>query len=101
MRQIRFDIERKAVQRHPARYANPDRGDLVFKAVTLVRPPHPDADPVVAPFTTNVEGGESSDDQLFNGGDEAAYVRRAAPQIEHQVADALAGAVIGELPATA
>jgi hypothetical protein len=38
---------------------------------------------------------------FFDGGDEAAHVRRAALEIEHDIADPLAGAVIGELAAAA
>ncbi len=41
------------------------------------------------------------DDPFLDRGDEAAHVRRAALEIEHDIADPLAGTVIGELPAAA
>ena len=61
--------------------------------------PHPDA--IFAPLAAHVEGGERADDPFLDRGDEAAHVRRAALEIEHDIADALAGTVIGELPAAA
>ena len=99
MRKLRLDIEREAVQRHPALDANADGRDLVLESVALVRPPHPYPDAVVAPLAAHIEGGQRADDPFFDGGDEAAHVRRAALEIEHDIADPLAGAVIGELAA--
>ena len=101
MRQVRLDVERKAVQRHPALDADADGGDLVLVSLALVRPPHPHADAVVAPLAAHVESGERADDPFLDGGDEAAHVRRAALEIEHDIADPLAGTVIGELAAAA
>ena len=101
MRQIRRDVERKAVQRHPVPHADADRGDLVLGAFALVGPSHPNADAVVAAFAGDVEGGKRADDPFLDGGDEAAHIGRAPLEIEHHVADALAGTVIGELAAAA
>src|SRR5579862_9085155 len=101
MRKLRLDIERKTVQRHPALDADADRRDLVLVSVALVRPPHPYPDAVVASLAAHIEGGERADDPFFYGGDEAAHVRRAALEIEHDIADSLAGTVIGELAAAA
>ncbi len=98
---LRLDVERKSVQRHPALDADADGRDLVLESVALVRPPHPHADAVVAPLAAHVEGGQRADDPFLDGGDEAAHVRRAALEIEHDIADPLAGAVIGELAAAA
>src|SRR6478752_7416787 len=56
MLQLRLDIDRNAVQRHPALQPHADRRDLVFMAVALVRTAHPDADPPVAPLAADVEG---------------------------------------------
>ncbi len=89
------------MQRHPALHANADRGDFVLGAAALVRPRHPNADAVVAALAAYGEGGKRADEPFLDGGDEAAYVRRAALEIEHDVTDALTGPVIGELPATA
>ena len=55
----------------------------------------------LAPLAAHVEGGERADDPFLERGDEAAHVRRAALEIEHHIADPLAGAVIGELAAAA
>ena len=67
----------------------------------LVRAPHPDADAVVAPLAAHLEGRERADDPFLERGDEAAHVRAAALEVEHDIGDALAGTVIGELPAAA
>ena len=56
MRQVRIDIERHAVQRHPLFHADADGGDLVLVAFAFVRPAHPDADAVLAPLAAHVEG---------------------------------------------
>src|SRR5580704_9662671 len=101
MRKLRLDVERKAVQRHPALDADADGRDLVLASVTLVRPPYPHPDAVVTPFAAHVESGERADEPFLDGGDEAAHVRRAALEIEHDIADPLAGTVIGELAAAA
>src|SRR5580692_11503424 len=101
MRQLRLDVERKTVQRHPALDANADCRDLVLVSLALVRPPHPHADAVAAALAAHVESGERADDPFLDGGDEAAHVRRTALEIEHDITDALAGAVIGELAAAA
>ena len=45
--------------------------------------------------------GERADDPFLDRSNEAAHVGRAALEIEHDIADALAGTVIGELPAAA
>ena len=59
----------------------------------------PNADPVVAPLARDIECGERADDPFLQRGDKAADVRAAALEIEHDVGDPLAGAVIGQLPA--
>ena len=91
------------MQRHPVPHAHADGGDFILEniahSLTLIRAPHPDADAVVAPFAADIEGGQRIDDPLLDGGDEAADVRRAALEVEHDIADPLAGAVIGELAA--
>ena len=61
----------------------------------------PDADAVLAPLAAHIEGGERADEPLLQRRDEAAHVRRAALQVEHHIGHALAGPVIGELPAAA
>ncbi len=82
-------------------HADADRGDLVFGAFAFVGTPHPNPDAVFAALAMDIECGERVDDPFLDGGDETAHIRRAPLQIEHHVADALAGAVIGELAAAA
>ena len=67
----------------------------------FVRPAHPDADAVLAPLAAHVEGGKRADDPFLQCGDEAPHVRPAPAQIEHHIGHALAGPVIGHLPAAA
>ena len=64
-----LDVERDAVQRHPARDADADGGDLVLVAAALVRPPHPDADAVLAPLAADVEGRQRPDQPFLERGD--------------------------------
>ena len=94
-------LMRDAVQRHPVLHADADGGDLVLEACALVRPPHPDADAVLAPLAAHVEGGKRADDPFLQRGDEAAHVRPAPLEVEHHIGHPLAGAVIGQLPAAA
>src|SRR5277367_6812298 len=106
MRKLGLDVERKAVQRYPVPHPNADGGDLVLELVapiacTFVRPRHPDADPVVAALAAHVEGRERANEPFLDRGDEAAQVGRPALEIEHDIADALAGPMIGELAAAA
>ena len=88
-------------RRHPALQPDADRRDLVLAAGALVRPAHPDADPVLAPLAAHVERRQRADDPFLQRRDEAAHVRAAALEVEHHIGDALARAVIGELPAAA
>ena len=71
MRQVRLDVQRDAVQRHPLAHADADGGDLVLVAVALVGPPHPDADAVVAPLAAHIECRKRADDPFLQGRDEA------------------------------
>jgi len=101
MREVGIDVDRQAVQRHPLLHTDADGGDLVLVAVALVGPAHPDADAVFAPLAAHVEGGQRADDPFLQRGDEAAHVRPAPPEVEHDVGHTLAGSVIGELAAAA
>src|ERR1700739_2300942 len=75
MRQLRLNIERDAVERHPALQPDANGRDLVLEAVTLVRPLHPDADAVLAPLAADVEGEEGADDPFLEACDIGADVR--------------------------
>src|SRR4029078_13200315 len=82
MRQLRLDIDRDAVERHPTPQAHADRSDLVLKACALVGPLDPDPDTILAPFAAHVEGGEGADDPFLQTGDIGAHVRPSPLQIE-------------------
>src|SRR6516165_3346223 len=99
MRQVRFDIDGDAMERHPAFEPHADRGDLVLKACALVRPPDPDADAFLPTLATHVEHGQGADDPFLQCRDIGADVRPAPLQIEHYIGHTLAGAVIGDLSA--
>src|SRR4051794_23932477 len=101
MLELGLDVERDAVKAHPAPHADADRGDLVLDLEALVGPAHPDADPVLAPLTLDVEAREAADQPFLERRDEGTHVRAAPLQVEHDIGNALAGAVIGELPAAA
>ena len=106
MRQVRLDVDRNAVERHPAPDADADGGDLVLGhlaawSARLVRPrtQTPTRSSRRSPSTLKV--GERGDEPGLESGDEGAHVRPAALEVEHDIGDALAGAVIGELAAAA
>ena len=60
-----------------------------------IRPHHPDADAVLAPFAAHVEGGERADDPLFKCRDEGADILAPPLQVEHHISDPLAWPMIG------
>src|SRR3546814_2039171 len=60
MREVGRDVERKAVQRHPAAHADPDRADLGLAALRVVGP---DADPAFGAARGNAQRGERVDDR--------------------------------------
>src|SRR6516165_9735694 len=97
MVEVGVDVERHAVIGHPAPHAHADRGDLVLAAV---RPYHPDADPAGAAFAADAEPGEGTDHPFLETVDMAAHVAVAPDEIEHDIGDALTGAVEG-VPAAA
>src|SRR5215475_15827128 len=82
VREIAVDIERDAVQRHPAFDPDADGRDLVFVGATLLRTPYPDADAVLAPLAHDTDVSQCADDPFLQGGDEAARVRSALLEIE-------------------
>ena len=71
--------------------AHPDAegGDLVLAAAAAG---DPDADPAVAPLAPDVEAGEGADDPFLEVVDEAAQVRSAPLQVEHDIGHPLARA---------
>src|SRR5690625_5079755 len=88
----RIKIDGDAVQRHPAAYAYTDRGDLVFAAI---RAHDPDADPPLAPLPLDPEARKRPDDPFLQTVDIEAQVGPARLEIELDIDDALARAVVG------
>ena len=96
MLELGVAVEGDAVVGDPMPHAHPDGGDLVLAPVRLR---HPDADPARAPLASDTQAGEGADHPFLEGLDVAAQVAAAAGEIEHDIGDALARAVIGELAA--
>src|SRR6516162_7656036 len=91
MVELGIDVECDAMIGHPAPHAHADRGDLFL---TTTGPRDPDTDAAVAPLTADVEMHERVDHPLFEPVDMAAHIAVAADEIQHDIGDALAGAVI-------
>lgn len=95
MIQIRIDVHGKAVQRHPAADAHPDRANLGFAGRRI----DPDANPPVDGTGGDPEAGEGGDHPFFQPVDKAAHVAAAAIEVELDIADALPRPVIRIAPA--
>src|SRR3546814_3008022 len=81
MREVGRDVERKAVQRHPAAHADPDRADLGLAALRVVGP---DADPAFGAARGNAQRGERVDDPAFERMDIGAHVAPASRQVRSE-----------------
>src|SRR5262249_48029134 len=101
VRELRLDIDGDAMEGHPAAQPHADSGDLVLVTVALVGALDPNADAVLAPLAAYVELHQRADDPFLQTRHIGAHVGAAALQVEHHIGHALAGAVIGELPAAA
>ena len=104
MAEVGRDVQRDAVPAHPAGDAHADGGDLGLGPRGVIG--DPDADAALAPFAAHAEAGEGADQPFLQPVHEAAHVARRARavrpgEVQHDVGDALAGAVIGPLPAAA
>ena len=77
-----------------------DGGDLLFALTRRAqsRDPYPDA--TRPDFAVDAKARQGRDDPTFEAFDEGADIAAPAPQVEHRVNDALAGAVIGDLAAS-
>src|SRR6185437_5372589 len=98
MREVGIDIESDAVEGHPMAHAHADGSDLALAAVRLG---DPDADPAGPALALDVEERERADEPLLEPLDIAPEVGAVTLQVEHDVADALAGSMIGVLPTPA
>ena len=74
---------------------------LSSKPAPLSGRSHPDADAILAPFASHVEGRQRPDDPLLEPRHIGPYIRPPPLQVEHDIGHPLAGAVIGELAAAA
>src|SRR5262249_20078592 len=101
MAEVGIDIEADAMEADPALDPDADGRDLVLAALALVRPAHPDADPVLSALATDVEGRERADQPFLQVCHEPAHVPATPLQVKHHVGDALARPVISELAAAA
>ncbi len=104
MGEIRVDVERDAVKRHPAPHAHANGGDLVLGRLAqrrsgFVGPRDPYADSGLARLADDVERLQRLDQPAFERGHIGAHVGPSAPEVEHDVSDPLPGSVIGELAA--
>src|SRR5689334_13513317 len=86
----------------PAAYPDADRRDLVL---VTAGPGDPDTDPIVAPLAGDAEPRQRPDHPFLEPPDMATHVptapRHRPVEIEHQIGDALARAVIGVLATAA
>ena len=99
MAQIGLHIDGDAVERYPAPQPHADGGDLVLESLALVRPADPDADAILPPLAAHIEGRERPDDPFLEPRHIGAHVGPPQLQVEHDIGDPLAGAVIGDLAA--
>ena len=98
MCEIGRDVQRKAVERDPAFHAHAYRADLRLAPVRCVGP---DADAPFGAAGLDPEQRQRVDHPAFERGDIGAYIAPAPRQVELDIADALARAVIGVSPAAA
>ena len=97
MGQIGGDVERYPMIAHPAANAHADGGDLVFAAVVAN---HPDADSAGPSFAVHAQCSQCRDQPGFQVTHKGPDIGVAPLQIEHDIGNPLAGAMIGILAAT-
>jgi len=95
MAEIRVDIDRKAVHRHPFADADTDRANLRFPPVGRVAP---DADPAIHRPCVHPKFCQRRYHPVFQCMDKAPHIRTAIPQVEYDIAHPLSGPVIGMAP---
>ena len=85
------------MHRNPAANADTDRADL---GLTAIRSACPDPHAPIGPPRFDAEIGQCIDHPTFDGMNKPAHVAGALAKIEDEVADALAGTVVGVAPAS-
>src|SRR5206468_11763152 len=97
MLQIRSDVQREAVKRHPALHSHPEGPDFLLRGALA----DPNADATFSPVRRDPELSERVDHPSFERVDKASDVLSAAVEVEHHIDDALARPVIGITAAAA
>ena len=106
MFQIRFDIDRYAMEADPAAQPDADGGDLVLGRRSVgqggrLRPRDPNADTVLTALALDIHAVQRIDHPGFQCRDEGPHIAAAALEIEHDIGDPLSRPVIGVFAATA
>src|SRR6185436_12018381 len=96
MREVGIDIQADPVKCHPSPQPHADGGDLAL--VSAARR-HPNADAAAATLAHHVEACQGADKPLLEVADIGTRIGLSLLEIEHDVAHALAWAVIGVLTA--
>src|SRR3546814_14082735 len=96
MREVGRDVERKAVQRHPAAHAHPDRADLGLSALCIVGP---DANPPLDRARLDPQRGERVDNPHLQRVNIGPYLASAPRPVELDITRALPGTLTGIAPA--
>uniref|UniRef100_A0A0N4Z8I6 DNA helicase n=1 Tax=Parastrongyloides trichosuri TaxID=131310 RepID=A0A0N4Z8I6_PARTI len=99
MIQVGLHVQADAVEADPFADFHADGGDLVLTAPARALAFDPDADAPLTHPRLDAELIQSADDPVFQAMHEGAHVLAAPVQVEHDISHALAGTMIGELPA--
>ena len=96
--EIRADVQRYAVEADPAPEPDADGGYFVFLSgeTAMTAPVDPDPDATVPAFTVYAKARQGNDHPFLQVPNELAYVAPALVQVQHDVSDPLAGAMIGK-----
>ena len=97
MGEVRIDVNREAVERHPALHPHPERSDLRLPGPSPTQiPMRPSARCALTP-----NGAKAVDHPLLERMNEAADVLSALVEVEHDIADPLPRPVVGVTAAAA
>ena len=94
--EIRSDVQGEAVKLTHRRTRIPIAPILASRPLVV----HPDRRSCPGPVGAHTERGESLDHPVLHPLDEPAHISAASAQVEHNVPDPLAGAVISDATAT-
>src|SRR5437764_15395562 len=97
MGQVRRDVQREAVKRHPALHAHAEGPDFLLSSALA----DPDSDATFGPVRRDPELRKRVDHPSFERVNKAADVLSAPLEVEHHINDALARPVMGITAAAA